>query len=98
MKDHMNPHLTSKLLMIFFLASCRTNASVLEGCGEGNSCFGSVESYICDCSAPGWRADPSNVKVCVEHQGMCVFKDVYNTMRFFSFIFIDFFQENFAYH
>ena len=38
----------------------------MDYCGDGNTCFGSVSSYVCVCEALGWRLNPSNYKECME--------------------------------
>ena len=41
----------------------------MDYCGDGNTCLGSVSSYVCVCEAPGWRLNPSNYKECMH--GKC---------------------------
>ena len=35
-------------------------------CGDGNSCLGSAESYICVCDSPGYKLNENNVKECIK--------------------------------
>ena len=51
----------------FILASCRANSTIQEGCGDGNGCYGSVSSYVCDCSARGWK-DGDNSQECIQRK------------------------------
>ena len=53
-------------VLILLLASCRANQTAMDYCGDGNTCLGSVSSYVCVCEAPGWRLNPSNYKECME--------------------------------
>ena len=53
-------------VLILLLASCRANQTAMDYCGDGNTCLGSVSSYVCVCEAPGWKLNPSNYKECME--------------------------------
>ena len=38
----------------------------MDNCGEGNTCLGTVSSYVCICEALGWKLNPSNSKECIQ--------------------------------
>ena len=57
--------LHSSLLSWITVGNCRANQTAMDYCGEGNTCLGSVSSYVCVCEAPGWRLNPFNSKECI---------------------------------
>ena len=41
-------------MLSIFTAGCATNNTVIQNCGEGNTCEGTPDDYICVCNAPGY--------------------------------------------
>ena len=70
-------------VLILLLASCRANQTAMDYCGDGNTCLGSISSYVCVCEAPGWKLNTSNYKECME-----------GTISFSLFSWISFFSKN----
>ena len=50
----------------FLLASCMHNKTVLEQCGEENSCSGTFDNYICICNGYGYKLDDDDNQICAE--------------------------------
>ena len=55
-----------KTFFLCIVASCRGNDTAMSMCGDGNSCLGSAESYICVCDTPGYKLNENNVRECIE--------------------------------
>lgn len=45
---------------------CRHNKDVEAACGDGNSCLGSYDDWICVCEKIGWEQDANNKSVCLK--------------------------------
>lgn len=63
---HIQINYILRTIFLCIVASCRGNDTAMSMCGDGNSCLGSAESYICVCNTPGYKLNESDVRECIK--------------------------------
>lgn len=59
----VNAELTNVTILI---GNCNNNKTVIEQCGEGNTCSGTLDNFMCICEGHGYRTDDANNQMCAE--------------------------------
>ena len=55
----------------FTLVTCKSNVTVVEQCGEMNSCEGTFHNFICVCDSFGYKQSIDN-QFCIERKFVLV--------------------------